>query len=77
MNKTSLAVFLLLLSIGILSALNNADTERKNQCTMANIEALSNDNENPKEFWCCGTSGICVEASNAVILGNLSEKPCY
>jgi len=75
MNKTKYAAILLLLLSGIMFLSDNMDTERKNQCTIANIEALSN-GENPKDLWCCGTTGVCVNSTNLIIIGKISEKPC-
>lgn len=75
MNKTKYAAISLLLLTGIVFLSKNMDTERKNQCTIANIEALSN-GENPKDLWCCGTTGVCVNSPNLVIIGKISEKPC-
>lgn len=44
---------------------------------LENVEALASNNENrPTDFWCCGTTGVCLDAPNLVIVGKLSLSPC-
>lgn len=40
-----------------------------------NTEALSQ-NEQTDHYWCCGHTKTCVKGDNAVIKGQLSDKPC-
>lgn len=57
-----------------------ANDERDTDILLSNIEALSETPEkpakNPTEYWCCGTTAKCLEASNLIIVGHLSFTPC-
>lgn len=71
----AIAAIILFFCSGIILSLTDAKSEPMNPCSIANIEALSS-GESPTNLWCCGTTGVCVQGTNAVIIGKISNTPC-
>ena len=74
MKKVIMPVAIFSVIMGLYAYNYSNSRIRKSDLYLRIIEALSQ--VETDNYWCCGTEGICVEASNIIIKGKLQAFPC-
>lgn len=49
---------------------------KDNEILLANVEALSYEDNETIHIWCCGTKDTCAKGDKVTIKGKYSNKPC-